>query len=399
MSETATEESSPLLKRGPFTPYDIMGYLVPGGVLLVVLGGFEGTVRQLAGEKVRIHTPVYSALSRVVTEAAHNGSWSNQALTILVAITTAYVIGHIVASVSALAVDRWYVEKAHGYPFRFLLRLDSTEGSDVSRAFHRGFFFWLNVYLFLRFFSLPNGLPLSDFIPRPFRELVPGALSVTNLAWAARVCGWLLIGMLGAKIILSATAGSEDRTTKRLLETTAGKVIRRFLAFLIRGLARPARVITHFLGNYLHSRNRLDEASIRLFKSGLLRMLNVESSSPDAQELLQSSSTYWYASLHIRATSTQLFEPVDNWLRLYGFARNLATAFYLAFLYCALWWLNQGSLVDPGSQTEKRYIILLLPLLYWSASFLLLLRYYYLYVGYYTKYILRTYVYLTAPRS
>jgi len=401
----AENETSRLVRRTPLTPYDVLGYLVPGGMFLAAIAAFEAYIRQSSlHANPSLHTPVFTALDRLTNGAIIHlpkgaiieAPWAIQALILLIAGAVAYTIGHIIASFSALAIDRWYVVKAHGYPFRFQLGLDSSSSATYSSKFHRGFFFWLNFYFVLRFFTLPQGLPLSDFLPQAFQSWTPQALSTDNLYSVAQVVGWLLIIMIVAKTILNIDEyfGGPIRTALRSgkLGTDVFVVLKGALI----GVALPGLAVTWWLSEYLHTREPLDPLTARLFRRRLFKMLGVKRTTRDQEKLLYSSSTFWFAYMHVRASSVAVSEPVENWLRLYGFARNLAAALYLAFLYCLLWWLIQGSRVELTS-VEAHYSILVLPLLYFVASFLVLLRYYYLFACYFTKYILRSFVYLTKP--
>lgn len=98
------------------------------------------------------------------------------------------------------------------------------------------------------------------------------------------------------------------------------------------------------------------------------------------------SDAYWMSYLRVRTASRSIAEPADNWLRLYSFARNLATAFYIAFLYgyFVLAWNKFHALSAGAGQ-----ITMLIPVAFLVGSLLMLSRYYYLYASYYTKYLIR----------
>jgi hypothetical protein len=393
----AESDTSAFTRRAPFTPYDILGYLIPGGILIAALAGFEAFIVSSSKKGgLALHTPIYTSISRLFLATPTHADWALQAVTILLIGTVSYVVGHIVASISALFIDRWYVEKAHGYPFLYLLRLDIEGADNYSRRFHRGLFFWLSSYLFLRYVTLPNGLAVSELVPSLLRSYVPSLLSVMYLKWAATVVGWMLFIMTAVKMILSAREANGDRTLKTILNLPSAKPFLSRLEFSILVFSFPGNLITRFLGSYLHTRDRLDLASVRMFKKRMLSTLGVKQKDDNALAFLRSSSTFWYAYLHLRAAPAEISEPAENWLRLYSFARNLSTAFYLAFLYCLFWWRFQGEKVQVTP--DAHYTILVLPLVVWAAAFVMLLRYYYIYAGYFTKYTLRAFVYLTRPR-
>jgi hypothetical protein len=400
----AESESAKLINRSSLTPYDLLGYLVPGGMFLAAIAAFEAFVRQSSASlHPGLHTPVLTALTRLTNAAIvpgeHNipvdAPWVIQGLIFILAGTVSYVMGHIVASFSALAIDRWYVDKAHGYPFRFMLDLNQGDKRSLPRVLHRTFFFWLNFYLLLRFFSLPKGLPLAELMPSVLSHWIPGALSPDHLRAFAAFVAWGLVMLATIMLLLTVDQKRDSPMQAWLLKRRFGLWVLIVIKGMILGAALPALLVTTWLGTYLHSREPLDPITCDLFKGRMLDLLGVSRASANTDKLLESSSTFWYSYIHLR-TSPDIAQPVDNWLRLYGFARNLAAALYLSFLYCLCWWLFQGDRIVLTS-IQAHYVILMLPLLYFVAAFLLLLRYYYLYVSYFTKYVLRGFVYLTRP--
>lgn len=79
---------------------------------------------------------------------------SAQARVTIVAVVFTYVLGHAIAGLSSLCIDRILMQKGHGYPCEALLRVpgEHTRHRVVcEREFYKGTFFWLNfaAWLFL----------------------------------------------------------------------------------------------------------------------------------------------------------------------------------------------------------------------------------------------------------
>ena len=77
-----------------FWPYDIFGYLLPGFVVMIPLIEFNTRVRGLFTER-------FSETSILDVEAI---------------VGVAYTLGHIVAALSSLVLERFVLKFSHGYP-------------------------------------------------------------------------------------------------------------------------------------------------------------------------------------------------------------------------------------------------------------------------------------------
>ncbi len=369
------------------TPYDVLGYLLPGGAFVVTVLAFESWAREtaVAHEGATLHTPIYTLLDRLFSSGTGT-DWVLQIFAVLMFAATIYVAGHLIASVSALAIDRTYVAKAHGYPYEQLLKITSSSRSALSADFYRALLFWLNVYLLLRFLALPDAVPLRRFLPSLLTELVPETLSQARLASVALWLSWLLVVLIIAKFVAGIETVRRDGALKKYVKSRFSVWLIRALKFLVYMAAAPSYLITNPVRRCIRSAQCLDEPTIEAFKSGLRRMLGF--APPE-----QSSSTYWYAVLLLRDRAPHLCPPIDNWLLLYSFARNLACALYLSFLYCFIWWFEHAGKLEFANPVDKN-VLFALPLIIWASSFVMLLRYHYLYVDYYTKYLLRAVAYL-----
>lgn len=110
---------------------------------------------------------------------------------------------------------------------------------------------------------------------------------------------------------------------------------------------------------------------------------------PDKAE----SNNYWMSYLYVIQESPRFAAEIIHWQRLYSFSRNMATAFYLAFLYGLAWLLyHEGAIVDWRAEGITRLTVATYAL--YVISGMLLVYFYYLYVCYYSKLIFRAFVFL-----
>jgi len=99
--------------------------------------------------------------------------------------------------------------------------------------------------------------------------------------------------------------------------------------------------------------------------------------------------------IYIADKSEIMHKIIINWLNLYSFMRNLAMAFYLAFIYTTISLSVDGHQLPKGEGLCAMY----LPVALFGLAMLSLLRFYYLYSAYYTKFLYRAFVYLVTPHD
>jgi hypothetical protein len=381
------------------TPYDILGYITPGGAFILAVLAFETWLQQVVtsnptiGVRPPLDTPILATATRLLAGVPQGSTWATELFVVAVTVGVTYIVGHVIASVSALAIDRMYVAKAHGYPFRYLLDIpDEAHPATHSSNYYRGAFFWLNLYVLARHLSLPNAVAAAAFLPKPITHLLPSILGPSYWHVTAIVALILLTLATVVKLTASTSAKSREGLRHSIWASPSGTAAIRWISRALWLFALPANLITTFLANYLHTRQRLDEPSRKAFMDQVGPMLGIKK--PD----LHDSSTYWYAALRVRLGPPSIAEPAENWLRLYGFSRNLACALWLAFCYCSIEWLNFSDALQSTALHGKN-LLYGFPLLLFALSFAMLLRYYYLYADYYTKYLLRAFVFLQGAKN
>lgn len=372
------EENIRSAARSAFGAYDVLGYFVPGASLIGIIAMFEWFVRQAGlGLSIVPHTPVLAALQAVLAVSIDN-SWLRQAVLVSSMLLATYVVGHLLASVAAIVLDRVYVARGYGYPLPYLLGKDSPTDAVVDqRMFIRAAMFWMNLYLILRF--------TADGIDA-FSAAHEIDYSGSNFELAAHAVGVMILCVLVTFACLLLVDLGRPFSIKSLAESRNGQTVVRFFRAALRALSFPSRFVTGILSLFSGSSSQLDEGTRELF---LTRMQSLVGS----DNATRTSAAYWYAYIWLSRNDPSSIPPLENWLRLYSFARNFSSALYLAFCYTLIWWWLDADFVSNlrrGSAASVGPLVAIPPLLL-AASFLMLHRYYYLYTDYYTKYLIRAF--------
>lgn len=356
--------------------YDALGYLAPGAGLVLFAFLIEAWSKKVPSGHLSgtLHTPVFTAL-QMFSDQLDGTPWVFPALFFVAVLAVAYIMGHIVASISALTVDRMLVAKGHGYPFEHLFALSQTLPNPTTRPFYRGLFLWLNVYLMLQYASL--------FYCSP-RDLV--------LACSARAVGIALVVGVLLKVVASIPYGRSDDSLKRFAATRYGRRLIAAASWPITDLfSKPYDLLASTLAGFLRTSSPFPKEFRERYAAAFEKRFGFPAASAETEN-------YWLAYLHIRHAEPAFAEMADNWLRLYGFARNLSTSLYLAFLYGfgSLYLQQQTFIITASYECD---VLMLLPVVFFSGSVIMLSRYYYLYANYYTRFIFRSFVYLETSDS
>jgi len=359
------------------TPYDVLGYLAPGATFVISLYGFEFWIHHRPETTLSIHTPLYT-LVQLALPPSGEGAWALATLFLIGLFGVCYVLGHIVASISAFSIDRMYVAKAHGYPFRLLLGLEAPLNENpLTVPFYRALFFWTNAYILFRFLGL-RGMPLSSGGLRTLFDL------------AADLIGYLIVVLVLAKTFVSARYGHRDTKLKRFLSDDGSKVVA-FVGAGIKASNFLYGAITALIGNYLRTHEAFPVKVREAFHRNFQKTFGMTVDEAG-------TTSFWLSYIHVRSLPDSLTSPAENWLHLYSFARNLGTALYLAFLYCFVWWIFNSAEVALLPISD-RMVLAAIPLGLFACAFAMLMRFYYLYADYFSKYVLRAFLYSTEVKD
>jgi hypothetical protein len=343
--------------------YDVLGYLLPAIALLSSIYAFEVMVVAQRGQVIA--TPVSSLLRTTLGEATDT---ARTILYILTGLMLLYVVGHVISAVSSLVLDRILVTRVFGYPYQSLLFPDWPRTFDTASAqFWMCIFFWVNAYLGVRSaeWLLPNRW----------------------LGHLANPLGWALVILILWKIIWRRAQLAFLKHNGR----TSARIENWCLMIPFRVLAMPARLAAQLLSDTINPRRHFDDGFIDLFRRRYESTfdLRLPPKKPiDPRFLERATNTYWLPYCFVATRCPTLGDHLQSWLRLYSFSRNISAAFFVAFAYVTsiVAWYHPPL---EGARTMIR----LFPLCLLALALVMLVRYYYLYFGYYSKFLFRAFTY------
>jgi hypothetical protein len=350
--------------KTPFNAYDVFAYFMPGLALFTLIYVYESRIQQHAG--VTLHAPVYHFLERTQSVLAKDTNWAVSLVCVIAAIGVAYVVGHIVASLSALIIDRVLVYKGYGYPYENLLELPDRNRTPLSSSYYKGMFCWINIILLEVYYSRTN-LPQTHLMP----EIIKGT-------------GVFLIVVTILKTASSFVMHEYPKLPGRIACSVAGRVALFPVHFLlVRIFPALYDVSSMMLANFIRTQRGMDRPFIDAFKLHYKTRFKQDAD-------IANTNAYWMPYCHVAEKSPTLYKLAMNWFNLFSLSRNLTVTLYIAFIYSLTWLYFQGNKVHDCDKLYSQ----LMPALFYCGSMLLLVRYYYLYSSYYSKFLFRAFVYL-----
>lgn len=362
---------------------DILGYLAPGAAFFISIAAFERWADHIL-DSATIHLPLSTAYRLVLATEEAKQEWFVYLSIAAVALLFVYITGHVIQSIAVLLLDRLLIYKAYGYPYERLLLEGEDGGRPVdkfhslprtfSSLYYRGMFFWTNTYLAFR---------LSCYIARA----IPASYTVeVMLRTASTALGFFLMAAFLFKIIIVPVRKVFQRRhpdTPDLREPGWITTSIRIFSVLLAGpwellIGKP-------LSNLINSRRSFDAEFRERYAELFQKTFGLN---PHTAE----SNNYWMAYSYVITHSSKLAAVASHWEMMHTFSRNLAVAFYLAFIYCLCWLHISSAALTTAARGGA--ILAAIPgvLLLLAAS--LLLNHYYLYVSYYSKFLYRSFVYL-----
>lgn len=346
MSAEAKNESVKL----PFNVYDIFGYLIPGAFFIIISYFFDHEIKNLGACDPFL--PVLHLIDQDISVSEESVIGSTLILSIFILI--AYVIGHIIASISSHFLDKMLVEKGHGYPYQNLLFFEEQQTEEYrTRPLIKGSFFWMNFYLLIQCGSYIWG---NDILHWVAKIMIYGIL----IYWVLSLIFWLSLkyNKVGPKTI-------------------------KFYGLSLKVWVFIYDIVVIIYSKTSRTNNHLDSVFIAKYK-------NYFKSTFDYPNDKANTNHYWFSVMYVTEKSKTLGHLISNWLSLYSFARNLATCLFLLFIYMFISFMinNINQIVYPDSR------IFYAPFIAYFGFMILLTRYYYLYKNYYSKFIFRSFVFL-----
>ena len=174
----------------PLDLYDFFGYLAPALSFFIVLFLFEYLLM-----KINVSDGLY-IFKFVNLIFKINSNYIFLLSLVIIFVVILYVFGHLIATISCLFIDRIFINKAYGYPYKSLLFNYNNDGSNykekegVQVNYYRSLFLFINLSLLLLFFYNLNIITIfnSIIIVIFFISLLMGTENVLHLM----VLKWLL---------------------------------------------------------------------------------------------------------------------------------------------------------------------------------------------------------------
>lgn len=372
----------------PFNAYDIFGYLIPGSFFMIVAFFFD---KQLEINHKCAFLPVAHIL-KIEPPEKMNG-FLVDAILLIILVIFAYVLGHIIASGSSYLLDKTLINRGHGYPYQKLLQIDEQR-IYVTRIgrFVRGLFFWFNTYLLVQYVSWTFHIEYTN-------------LAATIMIWW--VILFFILSVILYPLIKERTKKSEDEILNKISIAWVRKLVRwvahtKFWFHIVKSynwLLNKIRWIYDLIVKYpwagfydllngmyaymAKTRHPFDDNMIQKFKYHFETVFGYQAEKAG-------TNNYWFAVMYVNERSRNLSQTVQNFLSLYSFARNLSASLFLLFLYMFFMFIFNHEVLN----TIQKSRLIFAPLLAYAGYIIVLSRYYYLYKNYYSKYVLRSFVFL-----
>ena len=374
-----------------FNPYDIMGYFIPGAVFLIgivfhtvwfqIETPYAFLHHALPGltinEKVDMHKEGTNQNDKKLLDETlkkllidnENRSLYYYLLPIFLFSLAAYLCGHIIASFSAAFIDKLWMERVFGYPYERLFKgiAHISFLERRKRLFYRGATaFFVIAVLYLAISSPFKLIELCWFIP------------------------FLLV--LTIKIVLFNVLMQKDIQDPYDIRGTCYRQ-RRFVDWIWLHVKKPYDwlniffnlLFVHAIIKGLLSAFRMLKPFHPKFRELFAKKFNTKFGLDiDKDEI--DTDVFWLTYSYVINNSPASARLLQQWLRLYAFARNLSMTFIMLLFY--------GMIINNVNNICHKENSSYLLWCFITALFAVLfgLRYYYLYYNYFSKYVFRTFL-------
>ncbi len=273
-----------------------------------------------------------------------------------------YVLGHFIASISTVIMDKLLMERTLGYPFRRLFyRSLDWEKSDRLRYLHRNRTFYKSIV----------------------------ASSIISVSFNFMGANWWYVYFLSIAIFflvfksLFSLLSLEDIRDPDSLREGGSKRLR--CAEIIWHIFKPSLILFYasfdlaiYLLLYLFRMCKPFEKKFQdKFSTKFKKTFGIT-----VEEA--GTNVYWLTYSYIQQNEENSVPLIQNWLNLYSLSRNISTVLLILF-FCGLY--PEMIFKDANTAILDRWLICtgIGAIVFW-------LRYYYLYYNYYSKYIFRAFL-------
>jgi hypothetical protein len=160
----------------------------------------------------------------------------------------------------------------------------------------------------------------------------------------------------------------------------------------------PYDGLVNLFTTFVTIRQPLPEPLLKQYLFAFKREFKIDSSN-------LKSLNFWYCYFYVIRNGSNLHRMALAWHYQYEFARNVASAFYLAGVYTGMilvfnyWWVvvePNGSLAYAPEWIDG--LVLTYPPALFMLAFIMTSRYYYLYLSYFNRFVFRSFIYLFAEK-
>jgi len=337
----------------PLSGYDLLGYIIPGSLFIIIIYALELVISSHDKQK-SIITPVYSTITSL--QLTNAKSLFPAIITIFILLVISYIIGHLIASIASFIADHMFIQKGHGYPYENLLGLRHATYSDhtFSQGFYLGNFFWINLYIIVKFISFYTGSPNPYYIPRV-------------------IAVYVLLA-----ILIKITYHQKIAWHDKIKSSRVGTSIVQFFTLIY---PLPYFVVQNMILSAFKTNTEFNPEFITNYSIKFKRRFGLNYR--DA-----GTNNFWLSYIYVIENSESASPLLTNWLRLYSFSRNMAFTFFLVAIYTLVNLKIQRELF-LSNPIKGLHILVLLSI---SLSYIFIIRYVYLYYSYFSKFTFRSFV-------
>lgn len=335
--------------RLPFDFYDFFGYLFPGTF-------FTATSLVLYELSQSNQFSYYDWLREFVTQSSDVTFFSGLLLLFFLAIVL-YLIGHVIATVSSVVMEKYLLKGMFGYPYNYYVKAETTHNA-LSKSFYRWSFVIGHFALISCCLAFYNDWPKWPSIVLVFSLLLLVLLRFSLV--------YLRHFGLSSK---SSRLMKYRETFRKWLDSWMVKFTNCSIVWPTSTILGPTGILDSF-----------SESFIDTFSAKFERDFGCSYKE-------SGTNVFWLPYAYVLRNLPAASASISNFLHMYSFNRNMAMSCYLLVIFELLVLWNG---FRPHVQNKEPLFIILMLLL--VAGITLSVRYFYIFSSYYTKFLFRVYV-------
>lgn len=342
----------------PFNSYDFFGYLLPGTLFsfgIAYVFWDELPLKEWLFQKHEINAFVV-------------------VLVLLGLLAGLYFIGQIIGSISHLLYDRLLVRNIIGYPFQYILNLKPRPEDSMRITY------LLLLVCALQYILAPSLYELLCNFFSFAQENAWKCVVVWVAFWTVAFVGAFILRLclVCYRISLMDNQGNivkKKDPNKKTVENDG----------LMKMLCRVGVRILWYLSVLLRKISSTDTKVNDEVRKKFIDRVKTDYKIDLEKEDKYNSDAYWIAYIGLLNTDQKHDAKITNWLNLYGCLRNYSCSFLILSIVVVIGqWTEMLADKTVISDTITLGVFLIL-------SFVLFIRYWIIFFGYYSKYIIRAF--------